>query len=131
MRRDEFLFDLADWLTDPPSGGWGQMWLVGAGISAIVTLYGLSCCFTQRATTLNIGMRSFQSLGRGFWLDINGIHAVTFGIVITCIGLFIHFQWFWGNHKRLFPYHEFGKFGAAIGIVAGMIAHAFTMITRT
>ena len=131
MRRNEYLFDLADWLTDPPSGGPIQMWVVGAGLSALVSLYGISCCLTQRATTLNITMRGFQPIGRGLWLDISGIHAVTFGLVIMCVGLFIHFQWFWGNHKRLFPFHEVAKYCAALGLVVAILAHAYTMITQT
>tara|TARA_A100001391_G_scaffold144134_1_gene101881 strand:+ start:219 stop:728 length:510 start_codon:yes stop_codon:yes gene_type:complete len=131
VRRNETLFDIADWLTDPPAGGPIQMWSVGGVFSSVVMLYGLSCCVTQRATTLNITMRGFSSLGRGPWLDINGIHAFTFGLVVTCVGLFIHFQWFWGNHKRLSPYHEFGKYIAAVGVVVAMLAHAFTMIAWT
>ncbi|MEM9369397.1 MAG: hypothetical protein AAGD07_25755 [Planctomycetota bacterium] len=131
MRRNEYLFDLADWLTDPPSGGPIQMWLVGAGLSALVSLYGLSCCLTQRATTLNITMRGFHPVGRGLWLEITGMHAVTFGLVITCVGLFIHFQWFWGNHKRLFPFHEAAKYCAVFGFVVAIIAHICTMITAT
>jgi len=131
MRRNEYLFDLADWLTDPPSGGPVQMWIVGAFFSALVTLHGASCCITQRATTLNITMRGFQPLGRGLWLDIAGVHAVTFGLVVVCVGLFIHFQWFWGNHQRLFPYHEFGKYTSALGVLAALLAHLFTMIART
>ncbi|GAA4465649.1 hypothetical protein [Novipirellula rosea] len=131
MRHNQTLFDLADWLTDPPTGGPIQMWIVGAGLSSIVTFYGISCCLTQHATTLNITTRGFQPLGRGFWLNITGVHAVTFGMVVVCVGLFIHFQWFWGNHKRLFPFHEFAKYAAALGVVAAMLAHAFTMITRT
>ncbi|KAA1257467.1 hypothetical protein LF1_53160 [Rubripirellula obstinata] len=131
MRHNETLFDFADWLTDPPSGGPIQMWLAGGLLSAVVTTYGTSCCIAQRATTLNITTRGFPSLGRGLWLEISGIHAVTFGSVITCIGLFIHFQWFWGNHKRMFPFHEFAKYGAALGVVVSIIAHAFTMIAHT
>ncbi|TWT56404.1 hypothetical protein CA85_42170 [Allorhodopirellula solitaria] len=131
MRHNETLLDIADWMTDPPTGGPIQMWSVGGILASVVTLYGLSCCLTQRATTLNMTMRGFPSLGRGLWLDITGIHAITFGLVITCVGLFIHFQWFWGNHKRLLPFHEFGKYTAAFGVVAAMLAHVFTMMTRT
>ncbi len=131
MRRNETPFDIADWLSDPPSGGPLQMWSVGAILASIVTVYGLSCCLTQRATTLNIATRGFPSLGRGLLMDINGIHAITFGLVITCVGLFIHFQWFWGNHRRLLPYHELGKYIAAIGVVVAMLAHVYTMIAWT
>lgn len=131
MRRKEYLFDLADWLTDPPGGGPIQMWGVGAGLSALVSLYGISCCLTQRATTLNITMRGFHPIGRGLWLEISGMHAFTFGLVILCIGLFMHFQWFWGNHKRLFPFHEVAKYCATLGLVVAILAHAYTMITQT
>ncbi|MEM1227454.1 MAG: hypothetical protein AAGJ40_17280 [Planctomycetota bacterium] len=131
MRRDEFLFNLANWLTDPPSGGPIQMWLVGAGLSAFVSFYGLSCCLTQRAITLNITMRGFHPIGRGLWLEITGMHAVTFGLVTTCVGLFIHFQWFWGNHHRLFAFHEVAKYCAALCLVVAILAHAYTMIVAT
>jgi MFS superfamily sulfate permease-like transporter len=131
MRHNESLFDFADWLTEPPAGGPIQMWTVGAVLASVVSGYGLLCCITQRATTLNITMRGFRSLGHGLWLDISGVHAVTFGLLFTCIGLFIHFQWFWGNHKRLFPYHELAKYGAVVGVIVAMIVHVFTMIART
>lgn len=61
MRRNEYLFDLADWLTNPPSGGPIQMWVVGAGLSSLVSLYGTSCILTQRATSLNITMRGLPA----------------------------------------------------------------------
>lgn len=105
------------------------MWVVGAGLSAVVTLYGLSCCLTQQATTLNITMRGFQPIGRGLWLEITGIDAVTLGSLIICIGLFLHFQWFWGNCSRLIRYHEIAKYFAAFGVIASMVAHIITMIS--
>ncbi|WP_442508299.1 hypothetical protein SH528x_007265 [Novipirellula sp. SH528] len=131
MRHNQALFDLADRLTEPPNGGPIQMWSVGAFLSAVVTFFGVSCCITQRATTLNITTRGFRPLGRGLWVDIAGTHAVTFGLLLIGIGLFMHFHWFWGNHKRLFLYHEIPKYAAAVGVIAAMIAHVFTMITRT
>lgn len=131
MQSDRTIFDLADWLTDPPSGGPIQMWFVGAGLSAIVGFYGLSCCFAQRAVTLNITSRGYQPLGPGLLVEITGVHAVTFGLLVACIGLFIHFQWFWGNHKRLLAFYEIGKYAAVMGVVAAMIAHGYVMFAYT
>ena len=70
-------------------------------------------------------------MAHGFWLEITGMHAVTFGLLVTCAGLFIHFQWFWGNHKRLLPFYELAKYAAILGVIISMIAHAFTMIACT
>ena len=106
MRHNESLIELADWLTEPPEGGPLQMWSVGAGLAGVVSGYGLICCLTQRATTLNVTMRGFSPLGHGLWRDISGVHAVSFGLVVLCIGLFIHFQWYWGSHERLRAFHE-------------------------
>ena len=131
MRQNHTLFDLADWLTEPPSGGPIQMWAVGGALSLLITGYGLVCCLTQRATTLNITMRGFSPIDEGLFLEINGMHAVTFGLVVTCIGLFIHFQWFWGNHKRLSRYHEIAKYLSATGLAVSAIAHVYTLIMRT
>ncbi|MEL7267016.1 MAG: hypothetical protein AAFP69_19710 [Planctomycetota bacterium] len=61
-------------------------------------------------------------------LEIFGAHAVSFGLVIVCISLFMHFQWFWGNHKRLYPFHAVFKFCAALGIVVATFAHLYTML---
>lgn len=131
MGRNDTLFDLADWLTDPPTGGPVQMWTIGAGLSTIIGAYGLSCCIAQRATTLNVTMRGFRPLSHGFLLEVHGAHAVTLGIVILLIGLFVHFQWFWGNHARLKQYYEVPKYIVACGVVVATLVHAFTLIART
>lgn len=123
MRHHEYLFDWADWLTDPPSGGPLQMWLVGAGLSSFVTLYGLSCCLTRFATT--ISMARYRP---GFWTQLSGTPAVTYGMIVIFIGLFIHFQWFWGNHKKLFPFHEIGKYSAALGVAVAAVIHVLTVM---
>lgn len=128
MRRNEYFFDLVEWLTEPPSGGLAQMWGVGGGLSAVFVAYGLYCVLAQHATTLNITMRGIQPLSRGLLIDIYGVQAVSFGLAIICIGLFTHFQWFWGNQKRLVPFYEIAKYGAALGFLAAIVAHVFTMI---
>ncbi|MBB3209275.1 hypothetical protein FHS27_005115 [Rhodopirellula rubra] len=131
MRRNETLFDMADWLTDPPTGGPIQMWSVGVILSSIVTGYGVGCCILRRAITLNISQRGFRPLSQGFWLEIAGIHAVTFGLVVVSIGAFMHFQWFWGNHEKLAGYHEIGKYLSVLGLLIASVAHVYTMLVHT
>lgn len=131
MRRYGNLFDIAEWLTEPPTGGPIQKWIVGVGLASLVTIYGLACCFTQRASTLNITIRGVPSVGRGFWLALDGIQAVSLGLVIACIGAFIHFQWYWGNHPRLFPLHEIAKYLAAFAVFVAAMAHLFAMLMRS
>lgn len=131
MRSYEYLFDFFDWLTDPPSGGTFQKWMAGAALSSVVACYGLWCCITQHATTLNVGLRGFAYTGRGFWRELNGAPAVTFGLAILCVGTFIHFQWYWGNDRRLDTYYEIGKYGAALCFVIAVISHIYTILTHT
>jgi hypothetical protein len=130
LRHNENLFDLADWLTDPPSGGPLQMWAVGAVLSAIVSGYGFLCCVTQHATTIGLTTRS-RSLSQGLWVEISGVHAVTYGLVLISIGLFIHFQWFWGNHRRLGQFYELAKYAAVVAVILALVVHVGTMIART
>lgn len=131
MRRHELLFDFAEWLAAPPSGGVLQKWLVGMGLAMMLALYGLKCCLTQTATTLRLGMRGFEPSGRGWWLEHTGFHAVTFGFLILSVGLFVHFHFFWGHDHRLFRFHGLAKVLAALGVIAAMLSHIFTLITRT
>lgn len=131
MRRNDTLFNLAQWLTDPPSGGPIQMWFVGVGLSSIVAIYGLSCCLSQRATTINLTNARFQSLPNTFSMEISGIHAVIYGLLILFVGLFMHFQWFWGLYRPLQRFYEIGKFLSFVGVLASVLSLIFTMITRT
>ena len=131
MKSRESLFDLADWLTSPPSGGRVQMWTVGAFVAAAFSIYGLVCCLTQHARIPNLPLRGFPPLSRQLIVDINEPLAVPVGLVFIFVGLFIHSQWFWGNHQRLFPYHELGKLLAAIGLVASLLRLVYVMIMDT
>lgn len=122
------IFEFADFLDSPPSGGRGQMWIVGALFAAIPFAYGLVCCVTMRAKTINMDWGGFPGLGRGLFLDIQGGAALSMGAVFVFAGLFMHFQWFWGNHARLSQYYELGKYGSVVGFVGALIAHACYML---
>ncbi|TWT50763.1 hypothetical protein Pla22_35060 [Rubripirellula amarantea] len=131
MLRNDWIIDLTDWLTEPPSGGPFQTWCVGAMLSAVVTVYGLKCCIVQRATTINLARRGSYHLGQDFWFEISGFSAVTFGWLLISVGIFMHFQWFWGNHPRLIPFYEIGKYSAVVSFIFATLAHASAMIAAT
>ncbi|WP_164101401.1 hypothetical protein [Candidatus Laterigemmans baculatus] len=130
MIHHDSVFDFADWLIAPPSGGPLQKWFVGIGLAVLTTGYGLYCCVTRRAITLNLS-RGYRAPDEFLWLELTGIPALTLGLLITCIGLFLHFQWFWGNHRRLVRYHEIGKFAAGVGAVAALLAHVVSLVFFT
>ncbi len=124
MRRNDGLFDLADWLTDAPSGGPVQKWGVGIALAAITALYGVSCCLSQRATWF-----SSNRHGYGSWLvELTGASAVCVGLLFICVGLFMHFQWFWGSHEKLQRYFEIGKYASVCGVVASMAGYVVVAV---
>ena len=131
MRSDHFLFDLAEKLSGPPNGGPIQKWSVGAGVAAVVAGYGVKCCMTGRATVLNLTARQFEPIRRGLWREVTGPLAITIGGLILSVALFIHFQWFWGNHEPLIPYHEIAKIVATILVAAMTLFNVYAMIAWT
>ena len=128
MRRDEWIFDLAQHWSDPPSGGPGQRWAIGGGLSAALAFWGLACCWTGHATTFNIRLRGMGGAGEGLLRPIDGPQAFTFGLMLMAIAAFVHFQWFWGNHPKLRRYHELGKFAATLAVIFALIGHAWSWI---
>lgn len=127
-RDSQTIFDVSDALSSPPSGGRAQMWIAGVLFAAICLGYGLYCCVTMQAKTINTRMASFPALGKGPFLDIEGGAAVSMGVIFVFAGLFMHFQWFWGNHPRLSLYYELGKYGSVVGFIGGVVAHAYCML---
>lgn len=128
-RNSQSIFDLADALNSPPSGGKAQMWIAGVMLAAISFAYGLFCCVTMHAKTINITLRGFPLLGQGPFLDILGGAAFSMGAIFVFAGLFMHFQWFWGNHPRLSDYYELGKYGSVVGIIGALVAHVYYILS--
>jgi len=122
MTRHEGLLTFLDWITDPPSGGRSQMWLIGAGLSTLTFVYGLSCVIFQSAHVPRVRVRGLGGMNQGLFMEISGNTAVTYGIGIIILALFIHFQWFWGNHPQLSNYYEIGKYLTLFGLL-GMVLY--------
>ena len=62
-----------------------------------------------------------------FWKEYNGTPAITFGMLLICVGLFIHFRWYWGNHKRLQYYYEYPTAISIIALIVAMAVHFWTV----
>ncbi len=130
MQKNERVTDFADWLTSGPGGG--PLWSWGSGIFAagILVAYGCYVVAAQQGTSLNLPVFGFPQ-DRGFGLQkVQGATAVSLGIAIACLGLFMHFQWFWGNHRRLSRYFEIGKYAALASAAIATIAHVILMLSQ-
>ncbi len=129
MTRHDGIFTFLDWITDPPRGGYAQMWVVGAGLAVLTFAYGVSCVITQRATVPRVRVRAMGGMHQGMFTEIDGNAALAYGVLAVFVSLFIHFQWFWGNHPKLSRYYEIGKYGTLIGLLATALALTYTLIT--
>ncbi|GAB5514102.1 hypothetical protein [Rhodopirellula baltica] len=125
MYQHDWIIDLADRLSDGPDGGPIARRVVGIGAAAVVCLYGLRCCLVQQATTINLSRGGQMS--PMFWREYIGTPAITFGVLLICVGLFIHFRWYWGNHKRLQYYYEIPTAISIIALIVAMAVHLGTV----
>lgn len=91
---------IAEGLSDSASGSTFSR--IGGGVAVPIVLahYGLKACFTQAATFP--GHRA-QSLA------LSGTPAITFGVALLGIALFLHVHFVWTTSARLFRWAELGK----------------------
>ena len=80
------VFDDAEDLAYPPSGGRIKMWLLGIGLALVPVGYGIYCLHSGHALLF----------GRNANLDATGSSAVALAIAYIAVGIFIHAHWFWG-----------------------------------
>jgi hypothetical protein len=97
--------DDADDFGHGPSGGPLKMWLAGMGVAGPIVAYGIACVISGEATLL-----SRQNSN----LHVTGEAATMLGIAYTALGLFIHFHYFWGLHRRLWRYSQALKVASLI-----------------
>ncbi len=128
MTRHDGIYTFLDWITNPPRGGRPQMWIVGAGLAFLTLIYGVSCMITQTATVPRVRIRGMGGMHQGMFTEIGGNSAVAYGLIAVFVSLFIHFQWFWGNHPTLSRYYEIGKYSAVIGLIATLLTFAYNQL---
>lgn len=119
LRLNGFTIDglirFSEWLREPPSGGSFQKWFAGAGLAGLTTCFGLWIIVSRQPWFLEL------SSGRA-GSAVSETEAIAGGCVALSVGLFIHFQWFWGNHETLAHYYGLGKLITAIGFVVSLVA---------
>lgn len=83
--------DLAENLSDSPSGGPVKMWLLGVVLALVPIGYGIHCLHSGHAILL----------GQNSNLDVTGSAAIALAIAYIAVGVFIHAHWFWGLSPKL------------------------------
>lgn len=106
------------------------MWLAGGLLAGIVLLYGIVCVVTGEASVPNLRLRGLSAFGQGLFVTVRGTPALCIGCAAVCAAAFAHFQWFWGNHRRLVPYHAIGKCLALLGLAGAAAAYVFLIVVR-
>lgn len=104
------------------------MWIVGVLLAMAPLIYGIVCCITAKAKTINVSIQGFRSTAPGLFLEIRGSSAVSMGLFWTGVALFMHFHWFWGNHPRLVHYHEIGKCLSILVVIGAIVAYFYSMV---
>lgn len=115
----EFTVRLIEWLADRPSGGRVQQWCAGVIAAAPLFLYGCFGIMFRLLTVPRIPLRGSHQ--RAGWSELSGSEAISAGVLIAAIGLFMHFQWFWGNHEKLWRYSQLGKLIAMLAFLGAAI----------
>ena len=96
---DYLVHDVDRWSDPPPSTFWAK-WFGGILFPALLLWPAFRVMVTKAG---------FIPGRSGIRMDIQGFDAILLGGALACLALFLHTHYFWGNSKRLFPFHELGK----------------------
>ena len=88
----------------------------GLIVPAVMLGYGIRSCILQHSVLLGGGRFS----GRRSVIELDGSEAVAMGITWICLGLFLHFHYFWPTLKRLHIFTDIGKIITACGFIASL-----------
>ena len=105
--------DLADSLSGTASGSMFSR-ITGGMVAAIaVGVWGLRACFLGQTTLPG---------SRGGWLGLSVPAAVSFGVALLGLALFLHFHFIWTTSERLYRWADLGK-GASLVIFIGGLGY--------
>ena len=110
--------DAADHLEQTPQRDTGQMWVRGVLVAAVPAVYGIRCLLSGETTII----------GRHGWLTITGSASVAFAVAFISLACWLHFQYFWTNHQRLWRYSELGKLAAIAAFSGSLIFGCISLI---
>lgn len=134
MFHDEQLLDTVSDIAGPSEGGKPGGWIYGVIAALPLFSYGLYCLLTQHALFFAIGSQIALNRvpRRGLLFEVyDGRLAMSLGLLLITVALYLHFQYFWSQSPRLFRYYEIGRllailiFIAAIGWWIYEFAHKF------
>jgi hypothetical protein len=108
--------DDMDSLSGTPETTIWTKWFGGIIVPAVTLGYGIRSCILQHCVLL--GGRKFS--GRRSVTELDGSEAIAMGITWMCLGLFLHFHYFWPTLKRLYIFTDLGKTVAAFGFIASL-----------
>lgn len=103
--------DLADSLSGTASGSTFSRIAGGVVAAIIIGFLGMRACITHQATLPG---------GRGAKLELSGAPAVSFGIALLAVGLFLHFHFVWTTSERLYQWAEIGKGISLVAFIGGV-----------
>lgn len=97
-----------------------QQWVMGVGIPALIALYSVFCCLSQRA--LFLGARPVRIV------ELHGASATAIGVMYFAAALFMHCHWYWSSHPEYHGYAELGKTVCMMGGVGGLGYYAYNVL---
>jgi hypothetical protein len=103
--------DLAENLSEAASGSMFSRIAGGVIVPVGVGLLGVRACFTGKATLP--GLRRAK-------LDLSGPTAVSFGVALLGLALFLHVHFVWTTSERLYRYANLGKGGSLLVCIGGL-----------
>ena len=95
------MYSFGGWRTIP-TYSWGDKRILGAVVPLLIAARGLFIAIIKDEI-------SFRTGRWGGTVTLYGNDVVLLGILFICVGLYIHFHYFWGNTKSLEEYDHAGK----------------------
>lgn len=120
---------MLDKLTDPPTGGDAQKWIAGAIFPGILLIYSMSCFLYGYATIVyaKSNRLSFTSRPLNF-VTINGATMGWYIALVLSIAAYCHFQWYWGNDRKLVYYYEPFRLLALVALVGFLLFNVLRVL---
>lgn len=122
--------DLIDRLTDPPSDGPVQRWVFGTALPIASLTYGMSWILDPPDVfRLRLPGRYGST---SYLVTSTSVHIpIALGCLLICIALYMHFHWFWGNHRRLSRWYELLQLLSLFGLAAFLLYGAIAIFLTT
>lgn len=119
MRHHEQVYDTISDIAGPPQGGKPEGWIYGVILALPLAVYGLYCMLSQHAWFFAVGIKGVPHEG-GAFQEYTGRLAIALGLSLFALAMYLHFQYFWSQSRRLFRYYEIGRLAAILLFIAAI-----------